>query len=364
MELQQRITKYLTEKFHATKVNEFRELGKGVYGTAFLIDFDTPQGKRRVVLKKMNLGGFGHDYFSDIAGNYILENSCYGNLPQHIKSFDVIGVTPQGALQPCGDSREFYILMEEARGREYNKDLNEVMRNGATDRDRTRARKLAEYLVRIHAVKKDAPPLYIRRARELVCHGEYIMGVLDGYPTQGLNESFISRKEFTDIARNCVDWWMKLKEYTHRLSQVHGDYHPFNVMFQDDDSFIVLDRSRGEWGEPADDVTAMLINYLFWSLIKYGDLRGEFRELFDIFLNTYLEGTGDKELLDVVQPFFAFRAIVVANPVFYPDEWFEKNNYPRKGSEIRRKLFNFTRNVLKAKRFDPKKVNSYLRDKA
>ncbi len=362
MEIEKKMEGYLKEKFGAVKINEFKKLGKGVYGVAYLIDFDTPKGKKRLVLKQMPLGGFGHDHFSDVAGIYAWENSCYGKLPKHINSFDVIGLTPKGKLQPCGDSREFYILVEEAVGREYNRDLNEVLTKGLTDRDRKRAGMLASYLAEIHKVKKKSPELYIRRARDLVGHGEYIMGVLDGYPTSGLNESFISKEDFAGIAKKCVDWWMKLKEKTHRLCQVHGDYHPFNILFEPDGDFIVLDRSRGEWGEPADDVSALAINYLFWSLIKYGELKGEFKELWDIFLSTYLKESGDEELLEVIQPYFAFRAIVVANPVFYPDKWFEENNYPTKGSEMRRKLFNFVKNVLDAEKFEPEKVNEYLGD--
>jgi hypothetical protein len=48
------------------------------------------------------------------------------------------------------------------------------------------------------------------------------------------------------------------------------------VLFREGVDFTVLDRSRGEWGEPADDVTAMTINYIFYSLQKYGELAGVF----------------------------------------------------------------------------------------
>jgi aminoglycoside phosphotransferase (APT) family kinase protein len=44
---------------------------------------------------------------------------------------------------------------------------------------------------------------------------------------------------------------------------VHGDFHPWNILFQNDCDFAVLDRSRGEWGDPADDVAPLTINYLF-----------------------------------------------------------------------------------------------------
>jgi hypothetical protein len=34
---------------------------------------------------------------------------------------------------------------------------------------------------------------------------------------------------------------------TIRLRQVHGDFHPFNIIFEEEDKFWVLDRSRGEY---------------------------------------------------------------------------------------------------------------------
>jgi hypothetical protein len=131
---------------------------------------------------------------------------------------------------------------------------------------------------------------------------------------------------------------------------VHGDFHPWNVMFREGANFTVLDRSRGEWGEPADDVTAMTINYIFYSLQKYGKLAGGFELLFHSFWENYLKKTGDSEILEVVQPFYAWRGLVVASPIWYPS--LNRN--------IRLKLFSFTNNVLQCEKFDLGNVNSYI----
>nr|NIP66552.1 aminoglycoside phosphotransferase family protein [Candidatus Bathyarchaeota archaeon]NIU80683.1 aminoglycoside phosphotransferase family protein [Candidatus Bathyarchaeota archaeon]NIV67304.1 aminoglycoside phosphotransferase family protein [Candidatus Bathyarchaeota archaeon]NIW15865.1 aminoglycoside phosphotransferase family protein [Candidatus Bathyarchaeota archaeon]NIW33976.1 aminoglycoside phosphotransferase family protein [Candidatus Bathyarchaeota archaeon] len=113
----------------------------------------------------------------------------------------------------------------------------------------------------------------------------------------------------------------------------------------------VLDRSRGEWGEAADDVTAMSINYLFYSLRNYGELNGPFEELFSLFWDNYLEKTQDEQILEVAQPFFAWRALVIASPVWYP------NLSP----EVRTNLFNFIKAVLNLERFVLEDINSYIR---
>lgn len=173
------------------------------------------------------------------------------------------------------------------------------------------------------------------------------MGLVDSY-LAGLG--YISEEDLVAIEKRCVEWRWKLKQCTRRLAQVHGDYHPWNILFHKDADFTVLDRSRGEWGEPADDVSAMTINYLFYSLQTYGRLEKSFETLFNIFWKNYLDKTGDEEILSIIQPFFAWRGLVVASPVWYP-------NLPE---QVRAKLFNFIRNVLETEKLDLKNVNAYF----
>ncbi len=348
---QDELLNYLENKFGNIKLNKFELLGKGVYGTAYLIDFTLENGEnKRLVLKTMARGGFGHDYKSDIAANLILAHDTFNKLPKHIKSYDVLGINDE--IVSLGDVKDYYILLEEAVGTTYNNDLDRIFKEGLSEEDKEKARKLAEYLAEIHK-RVNKPELYIRRARDLVGHGEYIMGVLDGYP-----EGSIDPKTKVEIVKKCVGWWEKLREYTHRLSVIHGDFHPFNIVFKGDD-FVLLDRSRGEFGEPADDTTSLTMNYIFWSLVKYGKLDKEFKELFEIFFKTYFEKTNDKEMLELMQPFFTFRAVVVANPVFYPDSWFKERGAD--ANEIRKKILNFANNILDLDKFEIEKVNLYLK---
>ena len=90
-----KLVQYLEKKFGKVTLNKFEELGKGVYGTAYLIEFSSAQGNQRLVLKTMDLGGFGHDYKADIAHNLILANDTFNQLPKHIKSFDVVAASKE-----------------------------------------------------------------------------------------------------------------------------------------------------------------------------------------------------------------------------------------------------------------------------
>ncbi len=182
--------------------------------------------------------------------------------------------------------------------------------------------------------------------RELVGHGECIMGLTDSYVSR---HRFITPGLLESIEHRCVAWRWRLKGRTHRLRQVHGDFHPWNILFRAGTDFRVLDRARGEWGEPADDVVCLTMNYLFFSLQRSERLEGTLDILFRRFWERYLEKSGDRELLEVAAPFFAFRGLVMASPLWYPNL----------AEGVRQKLFTFIQGVLDAEVFDPERVNSY-----
>ena len=122
-----------------------------------------------------------------------------------------------------------------------------------TERDFARCDVLCDYLVEIHKVRSADAELYARRIRELVGHGECIMGVTDSYPPHPLFPASVLER----IEQLSVTWRWRLKSLTHRLRQVHGDFHPWNILFRSAAEFSLLDRSRGEFGDPADDVASL-----------------------------------------------------------------------------------------------------------
>jgi hypothetical protein len=357
-----RLKEYLSSVYKANvEIRFVGELGKEEetyekelkgfgYGVPYLIEFSVDGKAKCVVLETMRTeGGFGHDHFSDRAQVLLWQHSAFGKLPKHVKSVDVGAFTVDNGMKTLGDCKEFFIVTELIDGVLYHNDLDRIkMMMALRSLDEERCIALADYLAEIHEAKRDEPQLYVRRVRDLVGHGEGIMGLMDSYPP---HLQYISEKDLCEIEKKCVDWRWRLKRMTHRLCQVHGDYHPWNIMFREGVDFTVLDRSRGEWGEPADDVTALTINYVFYSLQTYSELAGPFETLWKLFWKNYLDRTGDEEMLTVVQPYFAWRGLVVASPVWYP-------NLPL---NVRTKLFNFIKKVLKIDQFDITDVNSYIK---
>ncbi|HLB70210.1 MAG: phosphotransferase [Candidatus Methanoperedens sp.] len=356
----QNVENYLSELYSDARVTGISELGgipveveegiKGFgYGKPYLIEFESDGKKHSVVLSTMRVQkGFGHDHFSDRAAILIWQNSVFNRLPGHVRSIDAGYFTHEGELFSAGKAEEYFILMEKVEGKEYFLDLERIKKDGKLNPlDKERAAALSSYLAKIHASKHEDRELYLRKIRDTVGHGECIMGLTDSYPD---DLDFVSLEELCEIEKKCVGWRYRIRGRTHRLCMTHGDFHPWNIMFREGADFTVLDRSRGEWGEAADDVSSITMNYIFYSLQKYGELAGAFKEMYEIFFDNYLERTGDRELLEVIQPFYVFRSLVVASPIWYP------NLDPG----VRKKLFNFIHNVLDSEVFDYQDVNSYI----
>jgi hypothetical protein len=340
------IRAYLFRQFKDIQRVEIRRLGSGVQGSGFLIEMKTSEGEKSYVVKTLLPEGFGHDYPSDRAAVFLLDLDEYGKLPKHVEAVDVLAEMEGGTVKSIGGGIEYYLLMEKGEGTDYFNDLASFAdKERLENQDIEKITSMARYLSEIHAVKKDSKTLYWRKLRDTVGHGECLMGVFDIYPVGA-----VPYEVMTNIIKKSVDWIYRLKPRYKRLSQIHGDFHPGNIWFKNGGDFILLDRSRGPWGEPADDVTALTINYIFFSLKNHGEVRGAYRQGLELFFEEYIKATGDGEITGVVAPFYAFRAAVVANPIFYPEL----------GAEARQKIFRFADNVLSHNSFAVERVNEYL----
>ncbi len=152
---------YLSKVFHhPVSLVAFRELGVGVLGVAYLVEFDVDGERKKVVLKTLGQRGFGQDYPADRANTLLYAHSVYNKLANHVKSYDVGAVLGDESLTSLGDDSEFFILMDFVGGEEYAKDLDRIMETGKLSAlDVERARILANYEATIHAVKKNDPIL-------------------------------------------------------------------------------------------------------------------------------------------------------------------------------------------------------------
>jgi hypothetical protein len=318
------------------------------YGKPLLVNYELDGSERQAVLSMMRGDRYGHQFLWDRAAILMFQYHAGGRMEKHARPLGIGYVDGSGRLVPLREPREFFIVNEKVEGRDYFLSLERIRRQGGLERqDVALAQDFAGWLARVHAEKRDDPDLYLRRVRQLIGDSECIWGMVDGYPFpyEGFTE-----ERFVALEKRLVEWRWKLRRYAHRLCATHGDFHPWNVLVRPDNDFTVLDRSRGEWGEPADDVSTMSCNYLLYGL--YGGLpfKGDFERLYQAFWDAYLEKTGDEEMLEVIAPFYVFRGLVIASPEWYP-------NHP---PEVREALFRFLENVLSESRFVHQDINRYL----
>ncbi|MES1177866.1 MAG: phosphotransferase [Myxococcales bacterium] len=310
------------------------------YGAPLRLEVRHDGVLKAFVLHSATANPFGHERRADRAAEMLVAADTFGLLPAHTRVIDVGAYRAAGfvSLQGCG---EFYLLTEYAEGNPYAADLRHIAHTRVLEqKDVERVDRLVHYLVDIHRERLPEASLYTRSIRDLLGSGEGIFGLVDGYPesTAGIDSARLNQ-----IERGCLEWRWRLKGRAHRLVRIHGDFHPFNVLFEADSKLAVLDASRGSAGDAADDVAAMAVNYVFFANFEPTLWQSTFQHLWRRFWDRYLVLSGDTELLAVVAPFLAWRCLVLANPVWYPDV----------AAEHRVRLFDFVDLTLASERFDP-----------
>jgi aminoglycoside phosphotransferase (APT) family kinase protein len=297
--------------------------------------------ERNVVFRTAASDDFGHDRRSDRALGMILAHDTFGAVPRHVRALDVGTILDDGRLESVREGGEFYLVTEWAPGRPYARDLRRIAAEGRSGpADVKRCEALARYLVELHARRGERRAGYTRAIRDLVGHGEGVFGMVDGYPS---NVPGAPHRRLRAIEEACVGWRWRLRGYEGRLRRTHGDFHPFNVVFDRGEDFVLLDASRGGRGDPADDVTCMAINYVFFALDRRESWKRGLAPLWRAFWRSYLEGSGDRELLQCAAPFLAWRGLVLACPRFYPGL----------AEDGRDRLLGLVERALAAPRFDP-----------
>ncbi len=320
------------------------ETTKGLgYGRPIRVIVEADDGRHDLVLHTARPDDFGHDRRSDRVAEMLLAWDTFERIPAHVRATDVGLIGEDGDLISLARSGEAYLLSRWAEGVPYAVDLRRVASEGrASDEDLRRAERLAQLLAEVHGAPGSHPGAYTRAWRDLVGSGEGIAGIADGYGAGAAEVPGASAARIAAIEASCLAWRHRLRYRTDRLRRTHGDFHPFNVLF-DGPEPVLLDASRGAEGEPADDVACMAINYLFFGVEHAASWEQGLGRLWHRFFEAYREARADDGLFEVIAPFFAWRGLVVSSP-----QW-----YPRMTAADRDRILSFVERVLAAERFNP-----------
>jgi hypothetical protein len=321
----------------------------GGYGVPLRIDVTFRGKPLTLVLHAASENEFGHDRRADRAEEMLLAADTFDSIPNHVKVLDVGAYRGEDEFVSLAGAGEFYLLTTYAEGTPYAQDLRRLARTGmVTALDIERLHALIDYLARLHAQKpRPSRAVYARSIRDTVGGGEGVFGIADGYP-DAVPGAPLARLE--RIEELCLASRFRLRRRAERLARIHGDFHPFNVLFGEGSELSVLDTSRGSVGDPADDACAMAINFAFFALGRPGAWRDALQSFWYGFWSHYTTRTGDEGVLEVAPPFLAWRALVLANPKWYPDL----------GPGERQRLLAFAEKVLESGRLEPAVADEYF----
>ncbi len=319
------------------------------YGVPVLLEVRSAGRLRKLVLHGTSANQFGHDRRADRAAEMLLAADTFSSIPRHAPVLDVGAFRMDGSSVSLRDTGELYLLTEFVDGKPYADDLRRIAQSHeATADDVARVTALAHYLVELHTSQPDLGGKYQRSLRDLLGSGEGIFGIVDGYPAETPGAP---RARLEALEEKCLAWRWRLKQRAPRLARIHGDFHPFNVVFDGQSQLHVLDASRGSLGDAADDVTCMAVNFVFFALQEPGAWRDAFSGLWREFWQQYERGAADPELFAVAAPFLTWRLLVLACPVWYPNL----------SADARGRLLSLAEASLSSERFQPALADEVFR---
>jgi len=351
---------YLEAKFgRPIEIKEYKRIGTGWHATGYRIRFIVSGEEKTIILKTLRPEGFSHDFASDRAGVFLLQHELAQRVKNHISSYDVGGYTEEGKILSLSSCKEFFHIVEVAKGRRYLEDLKRFMKeNSLKEEDKNIALMISDYLIRLHQEKfypegindehKEAiaRSIYRRNLRDCIGHGEMTLGVIDTYPD---DVSWTTREELTDIITKSFDLKERLKGNFRRLCRIHGDFHPGNILLEDG-NVRVMDASRFLHGEPANDVVCLTLNYVWYAIQQTGRFEGVFKKLAELFWNNYVEKTKDDGIEKIAPLYTAYLYTVMAHSLFFPDQT----------DDVRKKLFAIIKGVFSDGRLYLTRINTYV----
>lgn len=338
---------YLRKVFGSdTELVNIKALGEEEHdtGNSKLLHLEARVGSqiKHLILRLPASTVYGTEHPSDRAHAVLQAYDLYKNIPRHPRALDVAIISTDGTINSIPVNGEFALLQEFGQGELYLHSLMHSLNSAEPDELAERhAVTLAEYLLDLHSEKVEDDRMYRRSLRDLVSGGVGVMGIIGGY-TEELRETY--RTELDDILRNFISLAWSLERSSKRLCRIHGDFHPLNILFDENLGLTVIDASGTGWGDAAFDVGILFMNYyaLYNTPEQLSSPSGQ--RLAERFLSAYTARCEDLEGLYRVLPLALARgALIMATT----------DHFPHRPMAERERLIRLAGDVLSASVFIP-----------
>lgn len=323
MKLEQAIKNYFNNK--RFKVLTIERLGEGFVAEGYKVEYEDENTIKKVVCRRLKRNGMSHDYLSDRVAYLLMQHEVANVHPKHIKSVDVVSYGRTLDSVSLEGLEDVFQIVEFAEGNSYLKFVEAIQQN-FDDSQKIIIKNIADYMKVVHSIRPKAVDdfsvenYYWRHSQDFI-GSEVLMDILDVWPLDDLMP--------LDLRTEFVSRLYKIREKTRQTSSrctlIHSDLHPDNIRVDANYSISVLDSARTIWGEPMDDLTSMLANYLFFGL-KYSKSRSNYEAAYNLLLNEYFNKNIDSESNEVARIFFPVRLFILAHPVFFSSDSIDLKN--------------------------------------
>jgi Ser/Thr protein kinase RdoA (MazF antagonist) len=280
-----------------------RQGGKalGMTASVELLVAEPGGGSARWYLKLPDESVYGEDLAADASREVAWRLEGYPRIANHVVCRKV--ALPEGCC----------LLEPAVAGEPYWRRLARLAEGGETAALRD-ARLLAEHLADLHRpLAGGTAPRYRRAVRDGLMNAAFRLidaGDAFWYSWPALR---------AEVEHAFLDWRLRLGDHHRRLKVTHNDFHPWNLFLDGDRVNLIGARAPG-FGDAANDVAALAVNYVWFGYLRDGDFTGVYRAAYEVFCGHYVALTGDRQLASVLPPFFAMRLLVLLSPLYYPDK--------------------------------------------
>lgn len=316
MELEVAIKKYLKQR--NAKLLSLEKLGSGLVADGYKLEYEYAGQIKKTVCRRLHGIGMSRDYLPDNVGYLLLQHEITKTHPLHIPSNDVVCFGDKIQVVSLDGIEDVFQIVEFAEGDSYVKWILDIQNGFTSDHEKV-VKNITDYMLKTHKIKPKVDPekikhYYWRHSQDFI-GSEVLMDILDVWPQDKLlslkdraffvEQLYILREQTRDLYKRCV--------------MIHSDLHPDNIRVHADLSISILDSARTIWGEPADDLTCMLANFLFFGM-KFPKSRAEYQKAYDFMLQRYLAKNGSSELEQAARIYMPIRLLILAHPLFFSDD--------------------------------------------